>query len=219
MPSPHQSCAGNRSSWKITSVPSSLTKSRASRMWGSAGAEQGTGRRLYMSSCSSPLLSQNVSRQGLWPPAAHTPLASAIGVSACCPNCCQQQLFGQRVESGAWFFLVLVRGKKKRWKCLRWRVGLCYVCTLFLYYLHMIITMKLCNGGCNVGLQGFSCPSPPGPFCDFSHSFVAFRLMLNCKALVAGTTSFMYPRSASDNGALAAMRAFGRACHRNYRRE
>lgn len=117
------------------------------------------------------------------------------------------------------FFLVLVWGKKKRWKCLRWRVGLCYVCTLFLYYLHMIITMKLRNGGCNVGLQGFSCPSPPGPFCDFSHSFVAFWLVLNCKALVAGTTSFMYPRSASDNGALAAMRAFGSACHKNYRRE
>ena len=71
----------------------------------------------------------------------------------------------------------------------------------------------------NIGLQGFSCASSPGPLCYFLHSFVAFWLVLNCKALVAGPTSFMDLHNASDNGALAAMGAFGSACHRNDRRE
>lgn len=55
------------------------------------------------------------------------------------------------------------------------------------------------------------------PLLHILHSFIAFWLMLNCKALVAGTTSFMYQCNASDNGALAAMGASGSACHRNGR--
>lgn len=53
----------------------------------------------------------------------------------------------------------------------------------------------------------------------FLHSFVAFWVMLNCKALVAESTSLVCHCNASDNGALAAVGAFGRACHRNDRRK
>lgn len=178
--------------------------------------------RLCLSSCTLLLLSQNVTRQGMSLPGAHMPFASALTVLACCPallvttnNRCLDKRLNQVVDS-SWF---LNRKKKttttKQWKCLRWRVGCYYACTLFLHLLHMIITMMLHN----TGLQGFSCPSSPGPSCYFFHSFVAFWLMLNCKTLVAGTTSLMYQHNASDNGALAAMGAFGSTCHRNDRRE
>lgn len=81
------------------------------------------------------------------------------------------------------------------------------------------ITTKLCNTGCNVSLPGFSSSSSPGPLHYFLCSFVAFWLTLNCKALMAGTTSFTYECNASDNGALAVTGAFGSACHRNDKRE
>lgn len=88
--------------------------------------------------------------------------ASAVPVLAFCPNYCQQQALGQEVNLGAWDFLILEWGKKRQWKCLRWRVGCCYVCTLLVYYLLLTITVTLCNIKCNVGFQGYSCPSSPG---------------------------------------------------------
>lgn len=57
---------------------------------------------LHVSSCSLLLLSQNVTSQRLWPPAAH-----AVPALAFCPKYCQQQALGQEVKSGAWDFLIL----------------------------------------------------------------------------------------------------------------
>lgn len=88
--------------------------------------------------------------------------ASAVPVSAFCPNYSQQHALGQEVNLDAWNFLILEWEIKRQWKCLRWKIGCCYVCTLLECYLLLTINVTLHNVKCNVGFQGSSCPSSPG---------------------------------------------------------
>lgn len=92
-----RSWAGNRSSWKITAIPSSLTKSCISVMWGNSGRTRSrdglfqprSEQRLYLSSCSLPLLSQNITSQGPWPPTARAPS---------CPNATNNSHLDKRLN-------------------------------------------------------------------------------------------------------------------------
>lgn len=66
---------------------------------------------------------------------SRTCCASAVSVLAFCPNYHQQQALGKEVKLSARDFLILEWDKKRQWKCLRWRVGCCSLCTLLVHYL------------------------------------------------------------------------------------